>query len=211
MISVKTFEFSPFSENTYLLYDETNECVIIDAGNYSKKEDEELSAFISEKSLKLVKILNTHGHIDHIFGLSYLKKTYNVDIYGHREDDAVLDDTKKYGMQFGIDVSVPPKVNCYIEDNDVINFGNSKLSVIHLPGHTPGGVGYYNEIQKILFSGDVLFNDSIGRTDFPGGNYDVLMHSIKAKLLVLPQDVVVYSGHGPATTIGKEARTNPFL
>lgn len=211
MITVKTFEFSSFSENTYLLYDETNECVIIDAGNYTKKEDEMLISFLTENSLKLVKLLITHGHIDHIFGLAFLKKTFNVDIYGHRDDGEVLNSTKKYGTYFGIDVSVPPKVNCYVEDNSVVSFGKSKLSVIHLPGHTPGGVAYYNEPQKILFSGDVLFNDSIGRTDLPGGDYDALMHSIKSKLMTLPQDVTVYSGHGPSTTIGKEARTNPFL
>lgn len=211
MINIRTFIFNPFAENTYVLYDETGECVIIDAGNFDNAENEELLKFLSENSLKPVKLLNTHGHIDHIFGLKSLKSHFGIQICGHKADDEILDNTKKYGEYFGVNVSSPPKVDCYLDETSVVTFGNSKLAVIHLPGHTPGGIAFYHMEQKILFSGDVLFQDSIGRSDLPGGDYDTLISNINNKLMVLPEDVTVYPGHGEATTIGHEKRLNPFL
>ncbi len=211
MISIKTFVFNSFSENTYVVYDESKECVIIDAGNSNKNEDEELLAFLTEQELIPVKLINTHGHIDHILGLNFLKAKFNISICGHKADDEILESTKKYGEYFGIDISNPPKLDHSFEEHSVVSFGNTKFEVIHLPGHTPGGIGFYNKEQKILFSGDVLFNDSIGRSDLPGGDYDVLIHGIKTKLMILTDDVIVYPGHGDLTNIGKERRSNPFL
>ncbi|MBI5219324.1 MAG: MBL fold metallo-hydrolase [Bacteroidia bacterium] len=211
MIIIKPFIFNPFQENTYLLHDETGECIIIDSGCFSRNEEEELLAFINSNSLKPVKILNTHGHIDHIFGNSFLQHKFNIKIFGHKADDFLIENAVQYGSSFGIDIKIPPKVNVGIEENSIVKFGNSELKVIHVPGHTPGGIAFYNEEQKFVIVGDVLFNLSIGRTDLPGGDYQTLITSINSKLMTLPSDTIVYSGHGPSTTIGEEMESNPFL
>lgn len=211
MINIKTFVFSPFQENTYLLYDDTKDCVIIDAGCLDKREENELTSFIENNNLKPVKILNTHGHIDHIFGNNFLKKHYNLNIYGHFADQFVIKNAESYGDAFGVKLPVPPPFDINLDENSVLTFGNSELKIFHVPGHTPGGICFYNKENKFVICGDSLFAGSIGRTDLPGGDYDLLITNIKTKLLTLPEDVVVYSGHGPSTTIGEEKRDNPFL
>ncbi len=211
MLTIKKFIFSPFQVNTYVLYDETKECIIIDAACIEATEEKEITEFISSNSLKPVKILNTHGHLDHIFGNNYLKNKYKCDILGHAADDIVVANAKVYGAHYGIDFPEPPAFSFHINDNDTIKFGNSVLKVIHTPGHTQGGVSFYIENDSVLFSGDSLFYGSIGRTDLPGGNFETLINSIKKKLLVLPKNTIVYSGHGPSTSIENETKGNPFL
>lgn len=211
MITIKNFVFNSFQENTYVLYDETKECVIIDAGCYFEGEQQALKSFINENDLKPVKLLNTHCHVDHLFGNKYVADEFQLSVTAHKEDAFLIDNAVAHGMSFGITVDQPPQVGDFVEEEDEITFGNSKLKVLHVPGHSPGGLAFYNEEQKFVFVGDSLFAGSIGRTDLPAGDYDTLIGSIKSKLMSLGDDVVVYTGHGPATTIGDERKNNPFL
>ncbi|HBS86476.1 MAG: MBL fold hydrolase [Bacteroidetes bacterium GWF2_38_335] len=211
MVTVKKFIFNDFQENTYVLYDETGECVIIDCGCYYDDEQSKLKNFIADNKLKPVKILTTHGHIDHIPGNRFVKETYKIPIAMHQADQFLVDSVKAYGATFGFDVDEQPKADELINDGDTIRFGNSELIAFHVPGHSPGSIVFYNKQKQFIIAGDVLFYGSIGRTDLPGGSYETLISGIKSKLLVLPDEVLVYCGHGPETTIGAEKRGNPFL
>ncbi|WP_320054009.1 MBL fold metallo-hydrolase [uncultured Acetobacteroides sp.] len=211
MISVKTFICNPFQENTYILYDETKECVIVDAGCYGPEEQENIDSFIAENSLKPVKLLNTHGHIDHIAGIEHLSKKYGVELYLHADDVDNITRSATMGAAWGFNIQLPTcKVN-FIEGGNIITFGSSTLKVIDLPGHTKGGVGFYNDEQQIIMVGDTLFRGSIGRTDLPGGNYETIIRSIIKNLLPLGDEVKYYSGHGESSTLGHERRYNPFV
>jgi len=211
MITVKTFICNPFQENTYILYDETGECVIVDAGCYSPDEQENIDSFIAGNNLKPVKLLNTHGHIDHIAGIEYLSKKYGIELYMHADDVDNINRSATMGAAWGFNINVPTcKVN-FVEDNDTIMFGSSTLKVVALPGHTKGGVGYYNDEKKIIMVGDTLFRGSIGRTDLPGGDYETIIRSIIKRLLPLGDEVRYYSGHGESSTLGHERRYNPFV
>ena len=211
MITVKTFICNPFQENTYILYDETGECVIVDAGCYGPDEQGKIDSFIAENSLKPVKLLNTHGHIDHIAGIDYLSKKYGVELYLHADDVDNINRSATMGAAWGFNIEVPTcKVN-FIEGGNLITFGNSTLKVIELPGHTKGGVGFYNDEQKMIMVGDTLFRGSIGRTDLPGGDYETIIRSIIKNLLPLGDEVRYYSGHGESSTLGHERRYNPFV
>jgi hydroxyacylglutathione hydrolase len=210
-MNIKIFTLNPFRENTYLLYDETRECVIIDAGCYGKSEEKEINDFIDKNKLSPVKLINTHGHIDHILGLNYLKKTYNISFEANIGDEYLYKNSKEHGFLFGLDTENAPAIDKYLNDKDVIKFGDSELNVIAVPGHSPGHLAFYAKSIKSLFSGDTLFRESIGRTDLPGGDLDIILNSIKTKLLTLDDDVKVYPGHGPDTTIGYEKLSNPFL
>jgi len=210
-MQVKTFTFNPFQENTYLLYDQTKECVIIDAGCYTKNEEVEISKYIENNQLQLVKIINTHCHIDHILGISYLIQKYKVKFLANKNDNYLLENAQIQGKIYGFEIKQPQSPDIYVEENSIIKFGETELKVLDVPGHTRGHIAILNENENCVFVGDVLFKGSIGRTDLPGGDYDVLMKSIKTKLLVLNQDCKVYSGHGSTTTIGYEKFTNPFL
>lgn len=211
MIQLHQFVFNDFSENTYVLWDETNECVIIDPGCYYEREREDLKKFIEGKKLKPVLLLNTHCHIDHIFGNKWVKKNFRVPFYIHHDDLFLLNLTVDTGLLYGLHIEESPEPDRYIIEGETISFGDTTLKVFEAPGHSPGSICFYNEKDKILISGDVLFQRSIGRFDLPGGDYDILMQSILNKLLVLPEDVKVYSGHGPVTTIREEKQFNPFV
>lgn len=211
MISIKTFVFNPFQENTYLLYDRSGECIVIDAGNYYPEENEQVRRFLNEKSLRPVRLINTHGHIDHVFGNSWFLKEFGLKTEMHRFDEPLLKGAKEYGQLFEIDLEPPPPAGNYLHDGDRIGFGNSSVTCIHIPGHSPGGLVFYNEEQAFAIAGDVLFQGSIGRTDLPGGDYTTLITAISEKLMTLDDRVVVYPGHGDQTTIGNEKRFNPFL
>lgn len=211
MIEIQAFTFNPFQENTFVLYDETKECIIIDPGCYSQAEKKALSDFIETKGLKPVKLLNTHCHIDHILGNKYVSEKYGLLPEFNEKDLEILQATTVYGPSMGIKVEQSPLPVNFLDEGDVIEFGNSKLDVIFTPGHCPGEICFYSTSQKIVIGGDVLFYGSIGRTDLPGGDYATLIHSIKTKLLPLGDDYTVYPGHGPETTIGLEKRQNPFL
>jgi len=205
------FVFNPVQENTYIIWDETSECAIIDAGCFNQREFEELDGFIKSKNLKPVKLINTHGHFDHIFGIEQCRKTYNLNWEAHYGDNFWVEGAKEKAAMFGIPIQPVSLPEVELNHGDEIRFGNSSLKVLHVPGHSPGSVCFYEEKSKILITGDVLFNGSIGRTDLPGGDFDTLINGIKSKLLVLPDDVDVFPGHGSATTISDEKARNPYL
>jgi len=211
MIHIHSFTFGPFQENTYLLWDETLECLIIDPGNSNATENKRLSDFISEKKLKPMRLILTHAHIDHINGNKYVLDTYGLLPEVHKDDVFFIERHAATGAMYGLPVDPSPMAEKFIEEGDVIQFGNSRLDVIHTPGHAPGHVTFYNTDQGFMISGDVLFHGSIGRFDLPMGNLDTLISSIKNKLFPLGDNMIVYSGHGPSTTIGFERNNNHYL
>lgn len=211
MIQIKKFTFNPIQENTYVLYDQTGECIIVDAGCYFDYEREELSGFIHENKLKPIKLVNTHCHFDHIMGINFCRSTYNIPFFAHRDDLFLVEDMVAHGDRFGIPVEPVDPPDYYLEEGEQVAFGDSVLEVMHIPGHAPGHVVLYSEEQQFLLAGDVLFYGSIGRTDLPKGSFEQLIENIKTKLLVLPGETVVYSGHGPETSIAFEKKHNPFL
>jgi hydroxyacylglutathione hydrolase len=210
MIQVKSFTFNPFLENSYLLFDETNECVIIDPGCYEKHEQDQLMAFIQEKKLKIVRLLNTHCHIDHVLGNHFIKKQFKLDLEVHQLDEATLKAVKVYAPSYGFQNYQDTTVDKYLSEGDIIKFGNSQLEIMFVPGHAPGHVAFHNKDEKICVGGDVLFQESIGRTDLPGGHHETLIASIQNKMFKLDDKTTVYCGHGPSTTIGHEKKYNPF-
>ena len=211
MIQIKSFTFNPFSENTYVLYDESNDCIIIDPGTSHKAEENELVQFIENYHLKPVRLLNTHCHIDHILGNKFVSEKYGLSLEAHELESDNIRRADSYAAMFGMNSLNTPPIAKYLNEGDVISFGHSKLEVLFTPGHAPGHVMFYDPLQQVVIGGDVLFRESIGRTDLPGGNFNTLIQSIQNKLFVLNDDVVVYSGHGPETTIGYEKQYNPFL
>lgn len=215
MVHIKAFTFNPFQENTYILFDDNKEAIVFDPGCYSTQEKQVLKNFITEKGLIIKRLINTHCHLDHIFGNNFIVDTYKVDLELHRKEIPVLERAPISGDMFGVPVppqDIPPTdYDKFIEDGDVIIQGQIQLKAILCPGHSPGSLCFYNEERKFLIGGDVLFYGSIGRTDLPGGNHQQLLDSINNNLMILPEDVKVYSGHGPATMIGFEKYNNPFL
>lgn len=211
MLHLHSFTFNPFQENTYILYNDEREALIIDPGMYSRHEEILLDEFLTAHALKPVAIRNTHTHLDHIFGVSYLSRTYNLPLSFHTLDLPVYQSALQVANMYGLQMSTLPEPDSFITIEHGISLGKDKLSVFFTPGHSPGSVCFYSEKDKMLISGDVLFQQSIGRTDLPGGDYDTLMKSIHTQLMVLPDETHLYSGHGPATTIGLERMNNPFL
>lgn len=201
-----------FPVNCYVLYDETNEAVIIDPGCYYEEEKEKLKEFITRKELVVKHLLNTHLHFDHTFGNSFVEKTYGVPTEAHQADEFWIEESPKQSRMFGIPMQdKPSSVGVHLHDGDFITFGNTELEAIHVPGHSPGSLVYYCKKDNCLFSGDVLFQGSIGRADLAGGNFDHLIENICSRLFVLPNDTDVYPGHGAPTTIGTEKTDNPFF
>ena len=210
-LNIATFVFNPFQENTYVVWDSTGECVVIDAGNYSAADDRTLTDFIAEKKLKPMLALNTHGHIDHILGVPYLARTYGVPFALHGDDRFLVDSCVEHGKLYGFEVTAKPEIGRDLKNAKEVRFGDTSLKIIWTPGHTPGHMCFWNPENNILFTGDTLFKESIGRTDLPGGDYRWIMRSILDKLLPLGGDVEFYPGHGPKSTIGHEALYNPFI
>ncbi|HEY9046427.1 MAG TPA: MBL fold metallo-hydrolase [Ohtaekwangia sp.] len=210
MLQLQSFVFNPLQENTYVLFDETKECVVIDPGCYDTEEQHDLADFIETNQLKVVKLLNTHCHVDHVLGNAFIKSRFNTKLYIHPLDEPVLKAVKVYAPHYGFFQYQETEPDVYLKEGEPVTFGNQSLNVLFVPGHAPGHVAFYHTQQKIVIGGDVLFYNSIGRTDLPGGNYDTLINSIHTKLFTLPDDVTVYPGHGPETTIGYEKKTNPF-
>jgi hydroxyacylglutathione hydrolase len=211
MITVKTFIFNPFQENTYLLYDETKECIIVDAGCYTQSERAELEDFINQNQLEPKFAIITHGHIDHILGNAFIKERFNIEILGQPEDLFLIQSAVNHALMFGLSIDDVPSIDRNINDGDVLKFGNSTLRVIHTPGHSLGGICLYSDTDNFVITGDTLFRESIGRTDLPGGNYNQIIETIKTKLLSLSENVKVYPGHGEPSTIGWERGNNPYL
>lgn len=211
MFQIQAFVFNFASENTYVLFNENKNAWLIDPGNMNEQETQAISNFITENNLKIEKILLTHAHIDHVLGLQWAFDTFKVPVTMHQEDQEVLDMLQASGARFGFQIPAV-KVNTeYINEGDELDFDGEKFKIYHVPGHSPGSVVYHNETQKFMISGDVLFEESIGRTDLYKGNYDQLIEGIKTKLFVLDEETQVLSGHGNPTTIGFEKQYNPFL
>lgn len=211
MLEVHSFTFNPFSENTYLLTDAQQNAWIIDPGMHTAAELTVLNRFMSDRQLNLQAILNTHAHIDHILGIPALLDQYAIPFALHPLDAPVLAAGTSSALMFGIGTFTPPPVTQHLSEGETLQLGTHSLKVLLTPGHSPGSVCFYNEADGWLIGGDVLFNGSIGRTDLPGGDLDTLLNSIRKELYTLPDSVVVYPGHGPATTIGQEKKTNPFV
>jgi hydroxyacylglutathione hydrolase len=211
MITIKAFVFNEFQVNTFVLSDESKECVIIDPGCNDAIQQSKLIGYITAEALHPVMLINTHGHIDHIAGDRFVKSTYNIPLMLHESDLPLLGGARQFADLFTFYTDQPPKPDKLLKDGDVLRFGNSVLSVLHIPGHSPGSIVLYSKEDNLVIAGDVLFNGSIGRSDFPGGDYNTLINGIKDKLMTLPRETVVYPGHGTSTTIGLEYDTNPFL
>ncbi|ASK30538.1 MBL fold hydrolase [Chryseobacterium sp. T16E-39] len=211
MLKIQAFVFNFASENTYILYNENKNAWLIDPGNMNEQETNLINNFIKDNELKIQKILLTHAHIDHVFGLQWAYDTFKLPVNMHKDDQEVLDMLQMSGMRFGINVD-PVKVEVeYINEGDELDFDGEKFKIYHVPGHSPGSIIFHNEKQKFMISGDVLFEGSIGRTDLYKGNYDQLINGIKTKLFVLDDETQVFSGHGNPTSIGFEKQYNPFL
>lgn len=211
MMNIFKFVFSPIEVNTYILADESGDCAIIDCGCYNKTETEKFAGFITDRNLKPVLLLNTHCHLDHIFGNRFILEKYGLKTLSGESDEKNRKNAVPHARLFGLVMDEPPEPAAFITDNQVIKFGTTELVALNVPGHTSGSIAFYSEKNGCVFTGDALFSGSIGRTDLPGGDYDTLINSIKSKLFVLPPATVVYSGHGNETTIGNEMKSNPYF
>lgn len=211
-MKIQKFTFNPFLENTYLIWDEeTLEAAIIDPGMSESYEEDELTSFIKQNSLKIVYLINTHCHIDHILGCGFIKSKYNPVYYMPKGDLELFNNAENQANMFNVTLNKPPEPEKFLSEDLELKLGKESISLLFTPGHSPGEFCLYMKDSSICISGDVLFNESIGRTDLPGGNYEVLLDSIRNKLLALPNDVEIYPGHGEKSTIGYERVHNPFL
>ncbi|MEO6491064.1 MAG: MBL fold metallo-hydrolase [Ferruginibacter sp.] len=211
MLKIKSFEFSPVQENTYILYNQLNDCAIIDPGCYFDEEKDELLAFIEKMDLKPRMLLNTHCHLDHVFGNKFVAEKFGLTLHLHEKETPVLDFAPASGLMYNLPFNNYKGEFNFLSGGQVLSLGDEELKVLLTPGHSPGSVAFYCEKDSFVISGDALFNRSIGRTDLPLADHDTLIKSIRENLFVLPDHTIVYSGHGPITTIGEEKRENPFL
>jgi glyoxylase-like metal-dependent hydrolase (beta-lactamase superfamily II) len=211
MLTVQPFTFNPVRENTYILYNEKGDCCIIDPGCYFAAEEQELKDFIEQNKLKPVLLLNTHCHLDHIFGNRFVHKTYNLLLHLHSLEKAVLDYGPAAGQLWQLPFDNYDAELVYIDEGQTVRIGDEELHILFTPGHSPGSISFYSKEHKFVISGDVLFQGGVGRTDLPGGDFAVLEESIKTKLYTLSADTILYPGHGDSTTIGDEIKDNPFV
>ncbi len=211
MIKVKQFTFSPVQENTYVVYNDDREACIIDPGCYYQNERNQLKELIKTTNLQPKYLLNTHCHLDHVFGNKFIHDTYGLNLHLHPNEEKVLAFAPTSGDMWGLPFENYEGPLVFLEEGDTITLGTDTFQIFLTPGHSPGSICFYLKDQALLIGGDVLFRESIGRTDLPGGNHETLLNSIRQKLFTLPDDVVVYPGHGPSTTIGYEKVNNPFL
>ena len=211
MLKIKSFTFNPYQENTYIIFDDSKEAIIIDPGNYDPHENESISKYIDENRLSLTKIILTHCHIDHCLGNKYLNEKYDAELLIPFDEKDMYNNVQNIAQLFGFHNYLHLNESKYLKEKDKIEFGNIELDVLFLPGHSPGHLAFHCKNENVCFSGDVLFLNSIGRTDLPGGDHDTLIHSIKNKLFLLNEDTIIYSGHGPKTILKNEMNNNPFL
>ncbi len=211
MLQIQSFVFNPIQENTYILFNEQKECIIIDPGMYFDEEKEALQNFISENKLTPKLLLNTHCHLDHVFGNKFVAETYNLSLQIHKGEKPVLDFAPVVALQYNMPFDNYAGDFIYLKEGDSIKLNNDVLTIIEAPGHSPASICFYCKAQNFIIGGDVLFQRSIGRTDLPGGDYETLIGNIRNKLFVLPDETIVYSGHGEPTTIGEEKKYNPYL
>lgn len=204
--------FNPIQENTYIIWDDTLEAAVIDAGNMNERENEVLAKFIADNGLKPKYALNTHGHFDHLLGVDFLREKYGAQLAMSSKDEFLLKGASVSAELFGVKAdALPEAIDIDLEGKESIKFGNTELKIIPTPGHTPGHVAFFEPESKVLFTGDTLFRESIGRTDLPGGDYSWIMRSIIENILPLGDDVKIYPGHGETSDIGHESMYNPFV
>lgn len=208
---IHVFRFSPIQENTYVLTNSKKEAIIIDPGCYGKLEEQQLEKFIEDKGLQVKLLLNTHCHLDHVFGNQFVANRWSLQPHIHPEEKQVLDHAPTAGLMWNLPFDNYNGPIGYLKEGDITGLEGGPLEVIHAPGHSPGSICFYSRTDGFLIGGDVLFRGSVGRTDLPGGNFNILEKSIREKLYVLPDETIVYSGHGGTTTIGDEKKTNPFV
>lgn len=212
MTQVACFEFNPFAENTYIVYDESGECAIFDPGCYTHEERTALKNFVGEHQLRPVRLINTHCHLDHVFGNAFVAETWGLNLEIHVGEVPVLQRFTQVCQMYGIPFAQePPPAARFLDAGDVIAFGTTRLQVLFTPGHSPASISFYCSDAGFVLAGDVLFQESIGRTDLPGGNMETLLHSIRTQLFTLPDETMVYAGHGHPTTVRHEKEYNPFL
>jgi hydroxyacylglutathione hydrolase len=211
MLALQNFTFNPFQENTYVIFNELNECWIIDPGMSNNTEENEIIAFIESKNLNPKAVINTHAHIDHILGIDFIVKNYKVPFYLHEKELPILNNASNTAKMFGFQYNGVESPVLFISEKEPLILGTDQIEIRFVPGHSPGSIALYYAVNNWVISGDALFAGSIGRTDLPMGNYDTLINSIKQELLSLPDETQVYSGHGPSTTIKTEREHNPFL
>ena len=204
--------FNPIQENTYIIWDDTLEAAVIDAGNMNERENEVLAKFIADNGLKPKYALNTHGHFDHLLGVDFLREKYGAQLAMSSKDEFLLKGASVSAELFGVKAdALPEAIDVDLEGKESIKFGNTELKIILTPGHTPGHVAFFEPESKVLFTGDTLFRESIGRTDLPGGDYSWIMRSIIENILPSGDDVKIYPGHGETSDIGHESMYNPFV
>lgn len=211
MLTVQHFTFNPVQENTYVVYNEKKQCCIIDPGCYFAPEEHDLANFIELNGLKPIFLLNTHCHLDHIFGNRFVHKKFGLVLHLHELEKQVLEFGPASGQMWQLPFDNYDGELKFLKEGDKINLDEDELEVLFTPGHSPGSISFYSKGNKFIISGDVLFQGSVGRTDLPGGDFAILEESIKTKLYTLPEDVIVYPGHGDSTTIGDEMKSNPFV
>ena len=211
MLALTTLTFNPLEENTFLVYNEKKECCIIDPGCYFPEERDRLKTAILQTGLTPVLLLNTHCHLDHVFGNQFVHDTWGLRPHIHTREKPVLERAAEAGQKWGLPFDNYTGEVIYVEEKEKIRLGEDEMEVIFSPGHSPGSISFYYEPGRWVIGGDVLFNGSIGRTDLPGGDFDTLFNTIQTKFFTLPDDTKIYSGHGPVTTIGFEKMNNPFM
>lgn len=210
-MDIKTFHFNPIMVNTYILSDETGEAVIVDPGNCRMYEDEQIRDYVKSKNLKIIYIINTHPHIDHIAGNPWCVSEYHAELLMHEAGMPIYNKSFAYAAAFGLDVSVMPAPDRFLKEGDEVVFGNQRLTVLYTPGHCDGSICLYNIDNQFVITGDLIFELSVGRSDLPTGSESLLLQSIREKILTLPDEVKLFPGHGDHTTVGRERRQNPFL
>jgi hydroxyacylglutathione hydrolase len=210
-LQVHSITFNPFEENTYIIKAPSGECIIIDPGCFDQNERIELATFIKDNALKPVRLINTHCHIDHILGNAFVAKTWNLGLEIHKGELPVLDAGMTVAGMYGVPYEPSPKPNSFLAEGDEVLLDGHKMKVLFTPGHSPASICFYNEADGWVIGGDVLFYESIGRTDLPGGDHQTLLRSIREQLFVLPNETVVYPGHGPETKVGYEKMFNPWM
>jgi glyoxylase-like metal-dependent hydrolase (beta-lactamase superfamily II) len=211
MFNVHKLTFNPLEENTYVLIGERGEGIVIDPGCYGADEQEALAGFFTQNGVQPKLLLQTHTHLDHVFGTKWVAETYGLIPHIHRDEDKMMDLSPAFGLEWGLPFDGFQGHRAYLERGGKVSFGDNILEILLVPGHSPGHLCFYCPAQGFLIGGDVLFRESIGRTDLPGGDHPTLIRGIKEQLFTLPEETIVYPGHGPETTIGHEKRNNPFI
>lgn len=211
MLQIKKFTFNPFAENTYVVSAPNQECIIIDPGMINHDENQQLEEYIQTQSLTPIQLLNTHCHIDHVLGNQFVSKKYGLQLQAHQSETTILEMASSTASMYGLPYTPSPEISEFLDETQRVKLGDFQFDILFTPGHSPGSISFYCAEAGVLISGDVLFKRSIGRTDLPMGDFETLISSIRTQLFRLPQEVIVYNGHGPETNIGEEMQYNPFL